>query len=216
MGWFTGDVLSVFGMWASWAVSAGLAAVTVPPGRSRRILWILAVCFAVGGLAQLVIGARLPLSVLLPISYMITPPLTVLVVALLVSGKSAPSAPATNPPKKDERLTLASEVPDVGLAQAYNIVARSIWAEDHKPSPEAILREVRDKLHMHKLTAFGRREPSAPIEPIPPRMWAGLEVDPKRQAAVTLGAGEVAFHDLQFDQSYVRNAWPARGSWMGV
>lgn len=214
MDWFAGDVLSAFGMWASGAVSAGVGAISVPRGKTKQVLWTLTAAFALGGVVQLIVGARVPLSLLLPLSYMITPPLTVIVVALLVSGKLAPLTSAAKVTEKTERLTLSDERPDIGLIQAVKILSGSIWAEDHKPTSKMILQEMQDKLYMHQLTAFGRREEGFPIEPIPWKIWVGLEIDPQRKAAVTKGSAELTFHDLQFDSDRVHGIWPSRGSWM--
>jgi hypothetical protein len=124
-----------------------------------------------------------------------------------------PSSIALAP--EPERLTLPMESPNINLPNAMTIVMHSTWAEQHGAKVPDALREMADKLSLHKLTAFGRRMPDARIEPIPHKRWASLEVSLSHKAAVDAKTKEVAFHDLQFDSDYVNGVWRSADSWMG-
>lgn len=118
---------------------------------------------------------------------------------------------------KEPRLTLHMEHPDISVTQALKIVAESAWAKERQASREDCLREMRDKLAAHRLTAFGRREAEAVIEPIPWKMWPAMRLDADDKAAIMQETVEGVFSDLQFDKSYVKSIWPLpRGpnSWM--
>jgi hypothetical protein len=53
------------------------------------------------------------------------------------------------------------------------------------------------------------------IEPIPPKSWHGLFVSSGKRAAVT-EAGQIVYHDLQFDSAFVARIWPTSLSWMRI
>jgi hypothetical protein len=121
-----------------------------------------------------------------------------------------PTAVAAQP----ERLTLSQESPDISLKNAAKIIADSTWAEEHGAKLPDILRELADKLGLHQLTAFGRVNSTARIEPIPWRLWAEMEIRAEGSVAVNSKTKAVVYEDLQFDRAYVNGLWPGEHNWM--
>jgi hypothetical protein len=182
------------------------------------VAWGLTGLFAfLLGLFTLVKGA-FPVGAPSGLGWIILPPLTVFIVALLVrEGRTSAAVVGASSATKQggsDSLTHRGESPDIDLPRAMKIVMNSTWAKDHTATTPAGLREMADKLAMHKLTAFGRRTDDARIEPIPSKMWASMEIALSEKAAVMRESREIIFRDLQFDRAYVMATWTGENSWM--
>ncbi|WP_395671395.1 hypothetical protein [Phenylobacterium sp.] len=99
--------------------------------------------------------------------------------------------------------------PDTKLSKVCEYVLRgSYWASQHRPSGPEMLQEIRDKLHLRRLSAWGRREVGGSIERIPWQQWSKLSLVPSQAAAMS-DSGQVAWHDVQFEMQQVWAIWVA-------
>ena len=104
--------------------------------------------------------------------------------------------------------------PNATLKRVLRWIADSVWAEQHdKITREIVERELIDKLHMARLSAFGRRSPTSIIEPIGYKQWAAYVVDADAGTALVPG-NRPDYYDLQFDFDHVTHIWPHKRSWM--
>lgn len=192
----TGDALAVFGIWMSGALTSAVGAVAVR-GRTRAALWVLATIFGLLAVGALITARRVDWGALLPIAYALMPPLTVGAVAAMLRG--ANEAPT--------EIRQPMGAPNITLETAYDVIDDSAWGQQFgRLTSEIILQELRDKLHMRRITAFGRKTAGAPLEPIPARAWKRLRLDKTKNAAVD-HRGRAAFTDIQFNGDHVRARW---------
>jgi hypothetical protein len=224
MGWLTGDTLGIFGILAGSFLTAAVGALATPPGWRSNVLWSTTVVFLILLGLFVAFHGQVPAGIATALGSMLLPPLVVVVVALMISGRraegisAAVAAPAAGPGRRD-RLTLPGETPGLALDRAMRIIALSRWALEHNASDVACMRELRDKLAAHNLTAFGRRTKDAVIEPIPAQMWPRMTLDVDANAAIMSESLEGVFSGLQFDKDMVLRLWPQlKGghSWMGA
>jgi hypothetical protein len=123
-----------------------------------------------------------------------------------------PPAQAAIPPPNPLR-PLAYGIPDMGLYNALERVGMSVWADQHHADDSAVEQELRDKVHMGALTAFGRLGPNSKLDSIKGADWEKLVLNPDSGDA-EMGDGSVMYYDLQFVSRDVRALWPTPDSWM--
>jgi hypothetical protein len=113
-----------------------------------------------------------------------------------------------DPEPREERLdTGPGGTPNISLRRAVQTVLSSRWADDHQATESRVLVEIRDKLQLRRLTAFGRQEPGGGIAAIPSAHWAGYSLDPQSGNAVI--GDQIGYFDVQLDENYVDALWPA-------
>lgn len=205
----TGDALAVFSILVGGVLSCAVSAVTAPKGWRALLLWGAAGLFAILSASFLIWQRSVDLAIAGPICYAAIPVLTVILVTVIVTRRTSQVVKVP----VQEKNTQPGGVPDMSLRRAAEYVSGCIWASEHSPTPSRILTEMRDKLYLRQLTAFGRREPQGPPEPILWKSWPAYTLDPKTGSALSAD-GAPAFYDIQFDGSYVRRVWPSSNSWM--
>lgn len=217
MGWITGDSLGMLGILIGCVMAPGIAGFTMTPGWRANVLWAVTVLFGLLLVAFFIFHGSLPSGLAPALGWAVMPPLIVGVVALMLSAgrektEAAEKSKTIGFPVAGA-LTHTLESPNINLPNALKIVMRSTWAKDHKATVGDALKEMADKLAMHKLTAFGRPQPDAKIVPIPWKMWAVMKIELSEKAAAMVEDGKVIYRDLQFDRSYVLGAWPSPSGW---
>ena len=203
-----GDALTVFASLVC-ATGGALIAAIAAEGWRARVLWGVTCTLALAAMGFVFRPASINAAQVWNYVIATIPLLTVALVVLAREPRGTLAQPSSTPIERPAPLTLAQESPDISLVNAVKIVMKSEWSAQHSAKLPDGLREIADKLAMHKLTAFGRRIQSARIEPIPAEMWASMEIRMSDHAAVMIGTGELVFRDLQFDRDYVNGLWPA-------
>lgn len=208
----SGDDLSNF--WGVLGLSGGalIGAIPVGPGWPRRILLAVG---AVLGVAAASLWFRPAPGDWVPFWPAITPVATMTFVAVVLGALRTHEKHAAQPvPKQEREPRQPGGRPDARLVKVFEYVHKSSrWAEAHKATGPDVLREIRDKLSLRVLSAWGRREPDTPIERIPWQQWGALLLNPGTGGAQT-DAGAMVWHDVQFDMGDVYRLWPHPRSWM--
>ena len=101
--------------------------------------------------------------------------------------------------------------PNMPLAKVLMWIAASDWARGNRSvTSERAARELIDKLHLQRLTAFGRDKSKGGPVPIPHDFWNGLEIERTRGEALDRKTQEAQYFDLQFDMDRVEALWPRK------
>jgi hypothetical protein len=107
------------------------------------------------------------------------------------------------------------DIPDTRLANAFGYLTTTEWGRDHGADEGSIDREIRDKLHLDLLTAFGRVGERGSLNPIEVDIWESVSLNPQTGNAETED-GHVMYFDLQFSMKELRALWPTWHDTFGI
>jgi hypothetical protein len=99
------------------------------------------------------------------------------------------------------------------LAYVLDHIARSEWGKLHGRDYSDIDRELRDKLHLKRLWAWGRVGEDGKLDPIVVDIWDAVRFTPDT-GDLHNADGSVMYFGIQFDMVQVRLVWPLSTSWM--
>jgi hypothetical protein len=98
-------------------------------------------------------------------------------------------------------------VPDTRLDEAFGYMCETEWGRANNMDEVAIEREIRDKLQMDLITAFGRIGPDGGPVPIDAPMWESMSLSPHTGHAV-MDDKSIVYYDIQFAKRDLRRLWP--------
>jgi hypothetical protein len=216
-----GDSLSVFLFLAGAGIAAVIGALTAPPGWRTRTLWWTAALFALAAGCWIIAPAASPMiqAIVRIMAAVVQSGIliligTVLIVALMVGGRSAAEPPTSVGPAKKALPDFASSrainwKPDISLTEAAMYLGTSSkWAMFRSLNMGSVKSELQGALISGKLSAWGKVHPGDADEYIIRRdAWEYAELNVDTSYVFLTGFG-CAVHEVRLSKDELESAFP--------
>ena len=216
-----GDSLTVILWLLGGALATMIGALTAAPGWRTKVLWGLFGAFTLAGFAWVAaptaspfVQAVSPFIEALIDSNFIAMVGTVGVVALIVSGRTAPAQragpipKATSGPKFAERPDRKSNwSPDFSFSEGLNYFGTDAGQAGYHDKVEDVINKLVSALTANKITAWGKDHPSDMEFQIKPDFWNWAEVTLETNYVFSGHLNCGAF-DVRLSKEQMRTVWP--------